>query len=229
MTKKILTVTEVSLTINEKTKTLKIEATGEVNSSGWTNPKLAAYIYVKPPSDGIYEYDFIADEPTGPASDVITKIKAEDSGLDFPSGLKGVKVYSSCNFITERLAIAETFLPNALDGGELETVTPTRLTELKKKNDLFSITNAFIWEDVLLVTVRYGGGCKKHDFKLVWDGSEMESNPAKIDIVLIHNANGDNCKALLTEELQFRLTPARTSNTILRLEGWAKEILLAMS
>jgi hypothetical protein len=76
---------------------LVIQATGTVGSTGWKNGKLIPFIYVRPPADGIYEFDFVADQPTGLTLPVLLPITAEGQWENFPPNLKGIKVYSSSN------------------------------------------------------------------------------------------------------------------------------------
>lgn len=61
-------------------------------------------------------------------------------------------------------------------------------------------------EDTLTLDVRYGGGCKAHSFQLNWDGTVGESMPETVTFRLSHNDNGDPCKALVNERLQFDLS-----------------------
>lgn len=99
MTKKTLNVTEVTLAILKKSPpTLSITSKGEVPSGGWSNGQLIPFVYVVPPSDGIYEFDFVADEPEGASTSAISEITSEPFiWNDFPSELKGVKIYASLN------------------------------------------------------------------------------------------------------------------------------------
>ena len=105
MTKKVLSVMNVTFEILEKTPpTLVIKANGTVNSSGWLNAKLNPFIYVVPPIDGIYEFDFVANKPTGIVLEVITAIHSKPFFWDnFPSDLKGIKVYAETDDITVKL------------------------------------------------------------------------------------------------------------------------------
>jgi hypothetical protein len=103
MAAKIYSVTGVRITGLEKfPPVLFIDASGETGTTGWTNGILSPYIYVKPPADGIYEFDFIADEPHGIVPEVITPIKAKTfQWKNYPLTIKGIKVYASSNEITE--------------------------------------------------------------------------------------------------------------------------------
>ena len=66
----------------------------------------------------------------------------------------------------------------------------------------FSLISDTIIGDYLKLTISYGGGCQNHDFKLVW---EQIVTPPFDYVRLEHNANGDICKSLITQELCFNL------------------------
>lgn len=107
MATKILDVTNVQLAI-EKTNppNLVILASGNVTTGGWSNGQLIPYVYVQPPADGIWEFDFVADPP-GPnvvVTQVITPIDSEPYRWEaYPIDLKGVRVHSSTNSFTRIL------------------------------------------------------------------------------------------------------------------------------
>ena len=58
------------------------------------------------------------------------------------------------------------------------------------------------------INVSYSGGCSAHEFNLIWNGtiSSSSDNSAKLDFIIQHNANGDNCEAWITEEITIDLT-----------------------
>ena len=64
-----------------------------------------------------------------------------------------------------------------------------------------------------MATIRYGGGCKPHQFKAYWDNSWIKTKPPGINLVIRHNANGDTCKAIKTTRVQIDLAEP------LKLEG----------
>ena len=104
MQTKILETVAIQLQIlKSKPPILDIIAIGNVNSSGWKKGSLIPYIYITPPADGIYEFDFVAEPPTGPALSVILPIVAQGQWEDFPPDLKGVKIYSSTNSVISML------------------------------------------------------------------------------------------------------------------------------
>jgi hypothetical protein len=83
---------------------------------------------------------------------------------------------------------------------------------------------AFISSDVLTLFVQYGGGCKPHDFRLFGSRRFLESYPVQADVFLSHNANGDACKALISDSLRFSLQ--RLKETYQMYYGEKETILL---
>jgi len=75
--------------------------------------------------------------------------------------------------------------------------------------DPYTVDRAAVRNDSLLVTVRYGGGCRTHEFTLQLFKTFRESYPVQSDALIAHRANGDHCKALLVRELAFDLAPLR--------------------
>ena len=75
--------------------------------------------------------------------------------------------------------------------------------------DPYELSAATIMGDTLTVTVSYGGGCETHRFTLVASNVFLESYPVQLGASLAHDANGDLCRAWLTEVLAFDLTPIK--------------------
>lgn len=75
--------------------------------------------------------------------------------------------------------------------------------------DPANISAMAIEGDTLRLTVTHGGGCRDHTYQLYTPGAVMKSYPPQMTIHLAHNANGDMCKALLTRELAFDLSPLK--------------------
>ena len=71
------------------------------------------------------------------------------------------------------------------------------------------ITIASMTADILTLVTQYGGGCASHEFKLFGSIRFLTSSPLQADVVLSHNANGDACKALITDTLRFSLAHLR--------------------
>lgn len=94
-------VTEVRCTVLESfPPKLQITATGNVPTRGWSNPQLILFVNIQAPPDGIYDFDFVADPPEGPATQVIFPIHAVYLWDSFPAGAKGVRINAAQNSIT---------------------------------------------------------------------------------------------------------------------------------
>lgn len=69
-------------------------------------------------------------------------------------------------------------------------------------DDFVAISSSGLKGDKLILMLINGGGCQQHTFQLNWDGTF----PAQAVLELSHNANGDTCKAIIRERLQFDLS-----------------------
>jgi hypothetical protein len=77
----------------------------------------------------------------------------------------------------------------------------------------FEITKASIKGDILTLDVSYSGGCKDHSFSLHGTKMYMKSMPPKLGIFLEHEANGDSCRELKTEQLNFNISEIKYPGT----------------
>lgn len=59
--------------------------------------------------------------------------------------------------------------------------------------------------DLIEVNLSYSGGCKQHEFEIIWDGIVYTDDPCHMNLLLIHNSNNDNCEALITETISINL------------------------
>ena len=78
-------------------------------------------------------------------------------------------------------------------------------------SDQVTIQGFTIRGDSLELAVTFGGGCRDHQFLLLSDAAWMESYPVQVAVKLAHDANGDNCKALLSRVLRFDLSPLKAA------------------
>ena len=83
--------------VNSKPKALIVCVMGSASSSGWTQAELGPWVYVTPPVDGIYDFDLIANPPTGTALQVITPIAAATAFPDPPTDIKGIRIHATSN------------------------------------------------------------------------------------------------------------------------------------
>jgi hypothetical protein len=77
------------------------------------------------------------------------------------------------------------------------------------RQDPFTVREAIIIGDALILQVEYGGGCGEHLFALHLSDVFRESNPVQAGALVSHNAHGDMCRALVRETLTFDLTPLK--------------------
>jgi hypothetical protein len=66
------------------------------------------------------------------------------------------------------------------------------------------MNEAFIDGDELVLNVTYGGGCEEHIFAGCFS-QFTELEPYMVDIQVGHDAQGDACRGLMSEERRFSL------------------------
>jgi hypothetical protein len=94
--------------------------------------------------------------------------------------------------------------------------------------DSITIDSARVVGDTLTALVSHGGGCANHAYWLVIGSAWMESFPVQTRAHIAHNANGDNCRALLRRKFRMSLRPlADAYRASYRLEHGAVLIQLS--
>ncbi|MCM0147412.1 hypothetical protein KCN56_02365 [Photobacterium galatheae] len=88
---------------------LEVTVYGDTTTSGWKNVRLNPFVYVITPMDGIYEFDFVAVPPEGPAAQVITPVEASYTILSVPNELKGIRVYALSNQMEKLLSDSDQY------------------------------------------------------------------------------------------------------------------------
>ena len=138
-----------------------------------------------------------------------------------------IMISSSCKMRGEmKTSLADqTETINAI---EKETVSIVEIDPTCKniKTDSFRLLESNVEGDNLILLVQYGGGCEEHEWKLKTNGAYAKSLPPKITLNLEHNANGDRCRALLTDTIEFNLEPVRYLGTLeldVRILGYEKQ------
>lgn len=72
--------------------------------------------------------------------------------------------------------------------------------------DNFTVEGARMEGNLLMVDVKYSGGCKKHEFWATGSEAIAKSLPPIRSIVIKHNANEDHCRALIMQTLMIDAT-----------------------
>ncbi len=97
------------------------------------------------------------------------------------------------------------------NGKEVKYIPRILLVDLPPDSllaDAYRIDSARVKQDSLILQVQHGGGCAVHFFALYMaPDAFMESFPPQANLYLHHNANGDACKALITQRLAISLEP----------------------
>jgi len=83
----------LSATLKVEGGALTVTAVGQVPTGGYTKPTLTRVTYIRRPPDGIQDYTFQATPPDGPATQVISEVKASDTWPAMPAWLKGVRIH----------------------------------------------------------------------------------------------------------------------------------------
>lgn len=81
----------------------------------------------------------------------------------------------------------------------------TNRTNKIRKGEAYSINNVKRVGDFLQINLSYSGGCKIHDFEIIWDGIVYTDEPCHMNLLLIHNENNDTCEALITSTVVVNL------------------------
>lgn len=77
------------------------------------------------------------------------------------------------------------------------------------KKDMLNVNNISLNKDELTINVGYSGGCRVHKIELFAQKEIQKSNPAQVTLLLSHDADGDACKALISSNEIFDLTPLK--------------------
>lgn len=116
----------------------------------------------------------------------------------------------------------------------LQSITINELVDMKNTGDPYSVENAKISGDTLIINLSYGGGCEEHSFELLnnFAFKEHTNDFGKIGsyetrITLKHNANNDRCRSIVRSEERFDLTKIRqvgVNKIKMNLSGWENEL-----
>ena len=93
----IMRVNTVRLWITRAAPRMHIDASGTVNTGGWTGPELRPVDHGKASSDGVYDFAFVAEPPEGPATQALSPIQATYTAEDPPENLRAIRVIASEN------------------------------------------------------------------------------------------------------------------------------------
>lgn len=73
------------------------------------------------------------------------------------------------------------------------------------QKDPVTVRRGELHEDILTITVTFGGGCGAHEFKLFMQPAFLESFPVQANLFLQHTDFGDPCDAIVSEDVSFNI------------------------
>lgn len=103
--------------------------------------------------------------------------------------------------------------PETLDGGMNEpppTVGALKACGGSLPTDFVQVSGMSLVGDNVAADVLYTGGCVAHGFEMC-HAALMGSNPARVQLMIGHSANGDKCKESVRRQVHFDLTPLRAA------------------
>jgi hypothetical protein len=104
---------------------------------------------------------------------------------------------------------AEESIKNTTSEEGKAPVQPVVVSASPQAKDLIRIEGMRILRGVLDVSVSHGGGCKEHTYALAWDGTFGQGTDGTpvANLVLVHDAHEDRCKAMKYATPRFDLSP----------------------
>jgi subtilisin family serine protease len=128
---------------------LSVAALGQVNTTGWTHPRLAPWFYVTPPADGIWDFDFVADPPVGIVADILAPTGAAWFG-PAPDWAKGARVHAAANDLQETARMDAKVArrhPKAAEALALPSGRPVIVHRLASYDDSIQPTGTIHWRN----------------------------------------------------------------------------------
>lgn len=103
------------------------------------------------------------------------------------------------------------------------------LGKLGERSDPYRIKKLDVRGNFLYMEIEYAGGCNNHEFKLIGTRDIEKSLPPNRAIEFIHDANKDNCRALIRTNFIIDLRPLayaqeKGSEIYFLLDGWDRKI-----
>lgn len=115
---------------------------------------------------------------------------------------------------------------------KITSLLPIKINEsndMKNIGDPYQVQKAVIEDGQLWLTLTYGGGCREHQFEMLFNNAYSEGEMGKqIRLTLHHNGNDDRCRSIVTQNLRFDLKSLQTPDTkklLINLSGWEEQLV----
>jgi hypothetical protein len=120
-------------------------------------------------------------------------------------------IFFSCSNSDESVAFDE-FSSNLSASNVILRINKTFFDEINNnrinnisEGDFIKVNSGKKNGDFIELSVSYSGGCKLHNFEIIWDGVVYTNNPCNMNFLLVHNSNNDSCEAYVTETIIINL------------------------
>lgn len=137
------------------------------------------------------------------------------------------------NTATAKTTEMELTVDEPRDSTSILPISVSPMNNMKEIGDPYSILSAKIIDDILWMTVSYGGGCREHEFTMLFNNAYTErfdeetGKSSYISLTLKHQGNGDNCRSIVNQNIRFDLKSLKNpgyENLIIRLKNWEEEL-----
>ncbi|MDG1332726.1 MAG: hypothetical protein P8P74_10370 [Crocinitomicaceae bacterium] len=85
--------------------------------------------------------------------------------------------------------------------------------DVTQLSDQTTITGVSLEGNILSLDIEYSGGCQDHSFEFVGSAAIMKSLPPKRVVKLVHIANSDTCRELISETIKFDIRALAVTET----------------
>ena len=119
------------------------------------------------------------------------------------------------------------------DSTTLLEINTSESNNMKETGDPYSVLSAKIIGNELWLSVSYGGGCKEHQFDLLFNQAYPESvneygeTSRYINLTLKHNGNNDMCRSIVQQNIRFNLKRIQDSGSHemeISVTGWEQSM-----
>ena len=114
---------------------------------------------------------------------------------------------SEQNSTTETVTTTNTPDPN---DSQTKPQRPYRVKatigDASQKTDYYSILNAKIEGNLLILTIEYSGGCAWHKFEFVGNRAVSKSLPPQRSVKLLHDNDDDQCESMVQQTIEVDIT-----------------------
>jgi hypothetical protein len=140
--------------------------------------------------------------------------------------------------ITQKSSVNEVELTvdEPRDTTSLLSINSDPTNDMKNTGDPYTIESAKIENEILWLSLSYGGGCEEHEFKMLFNNAYQErldnesGQSSLISLTLQHQGNNDRCRSIVRQNIRFDLKSIKNmgyKNLLINLNGWEEQLIFA--